>query len=132
MRLVVDTNILFSLFWKGSFLQKVMVSQELELYSPEYALEEIKKYEKEIMRKTKLSKKEFNERRRGLPILVEFIPLKEYGKFFKQLKEVPDKDDIDFLALALKLKCPIWSNDKALKKQNKVKVLATKEVLNEL
>ncbi len=132
MRLVVDTNILFTLFWKGSFLQKVMVSQELELYSPEYALEEIKRYEKEIMQKTRLEKKEFNEIRKGLPILTEFVPLKEYSKFFKELKEVPDKDDIDFLALALKLKCPVWSNDKALEKQSLVKILTTKEILGKL
>lgn len=132
MRLVVDTNVIFSLFWKRSILPKVMACQDLELYSPEFALEEIKKYEVEIRKKTSLSKREFNSKREELPILIEFVPLKEYRGFFKKLKDVPDKDDIDFLALALKLDCHIWSQDKALKKQEKVKVLATKEVLREL
>lgn len=132
MRLVVDTNILFSFFWKKSFLAKIMTSQELELFSPEYALEEIKKYEKEIMKKTGLNKAEFNEKREELPIFVAFVPLEEYSESLKKLKNVPDKNDIDFLALALKFNCPLWSNDAALRKQNQVRVIATKELLNEI
>ncbi len=132
MRLVVDTNILFSFFWKGSFLAKIMVLQELELFSPEYALEEIKKYEKEIRIKTGLSQDEFNKKRAELPVFIAFIPLKEYHEFLKKLKEIPDKNDVDFLALALKLKCPLWSNDIALKKQGQIKTVTTKELLKEL
>lgn len=132
MRLVVDTNILFSVFWKRSMLPRVMASQELELYSPEFALEEIKRYEQEIRAKTGLSKEEFNAKREELAILVGFVPLEEYQKFLKQLTSTPDKDDIDFLALALKLKCPLWSNDKALKRQGNAKIMSTKELLAEL
>lgn len=132
MLLVVDTNILFSFFWKDSFLAKIMVSQELELFSPEYALEEIKKYEKEIRIKTGLSNEEFNKKRAELPVFIAFIPLKEYQESLKKLKDVPDKNDIDFLALALKLKCPLWSNDIALKKQNQIKTITTKELLKEI
>lgn len=40
----------------------------------------------------------------------------------------PDKYDQDYFALALKLGCPIWSNDKALKGQKRIKVYSTKEV----
>lgn len=132
MRLVVDTNILFSLFWKNSFLPRIMASQELELFSPEYALEEIKKHEKEIMEKTGLNQKEFNAKRAELPILISFIPLEEYKEHLKKLKDIPDKNDIDFLALALKLKCALWSNDYALKKQAQIKVVNTAELLKQL
>ena len=41
----------------------------------------------------------------------------------------PDADDTAYIALALHLNCPIWSNDKKLKKQDKVKVITTKELL---
>ncbi|MBU2099620.1 hypothetical protein KKB11_00115 [Candidatus Micrarchaeota archaeon] len=132
MKLVVDSNILFSFFWKHSFLNTVMPSKELELYSPEFALKEISKYKKEIMKKTKLEKKEFESKREELALFIEFVPLEKYKNFFSKLKNVPDKDDIDFLALALKLECSLWSNDKALKKQGKVKVLETSEILTEL
>ena len=43
---------------------------------------------------------------------------------------IQDKDDVDFIALALKLNLPIWSNDKDLKKQTLAKVYTTKEVIS--
>ena len=39
-------------------------------------------------------------------------------------------NDIDFLALAMKLKLALWSNDSLLKKQNKVEVFSTMDLLN--
>ncbi|MFH1094689.1 MAG: PIN domain-containing protein [Candidatus Micrarchaeota archaeon] len=40
----------------------------------------------------------------------------------------PDPDDWPFFALALSRDCGIWSNDKRLKKQAKVKVWSTEEL----
>ncbi len=37
-------------------------------------------------------------------------------------------EDIDFIALALKENCPLWSNDKLLKKQIRVKIINTNEI----
>jgi len=48
MRLVVDMNILFSFFKKWTFTRRVITRNDLTLYSPSYALEEIKRYEDEI------------------------------------------------------------------------------------
>lgn len=42
---------------------------------------------------------------------------------------IPDKDDVDFVALALKLNLPLWSNDSRLKEQSLVKVLSTRELV---
>jgi len=41
-----------------------------------------------------------------------------------------DVDDAPFLALAMLLNCPIWSNDVHFKRQQIVKVFNTKEVLS--
>lgn len=47
-----------------------------------------------------------------------------------QAEEIsPDKDDTLYIALAMKLKCPIWSNDKDLKKQSEVKIYSTKDII---
>ncbi|PIN85274.1 MAG: hypothetical protein COV47_03030 [Candidatus Diapherotrites archaeon CG11_big_fil_rev_8_21_14_0_20_37_9] len=44
------------------------------------------------------------------------------------LKKIsPDPKDVPYFALALKLRCPIWTNDKLLKKQKKVKIISTSE-----
>lgn len=131
MKFVVDTNVLFSFFWKNSVTYKLLL--KLEVYSPEYALEEIKKYEKEIMKKTGLSKKEFNELRKELAISVNFIPIDDYrGKLKEALKISPDENDIDFFSLCLKLNLPLWSNDKLLKNQKRIIVLNTYDVLDRI
>jgi predicted nucleic acid-binding protein len=130
IKLVVDSNILFTYFWKNSVAQTLFLSEELVLCSPEYALGEIKKYEKLLIKKTKTDKKTFDEKRNELAVLVGFFPEEEYKEKLKESSRItPDKNDIDFIALALKMKCPLWSNDKKLKQQKKVRVLTTKEVI---
>jgi len=139
MKLVVDTNILITFFWKYSFFRIFSVNQELELISPEYALEEINKHSQEILKKTNLSKKEFNDLKKELAIMITFIPLHEYSSHFRKVqfltKDLSEKDkkeildDIDFLALGLKQNCPIWTNDKIFKKQSAVKIFTTEEII---
>jgi len=134
MKFVVDTNILFTFFWKNSFTKGLLVDQDLEFFAPEFALEEINKYSDEIIEKTGISLEKFKELRRDLAIFVEFIPLDEYKQFLPEsLSLIPmHPDDTDFLALALKLKLSIWSNDPHLKRQSKVKVYSTSELLKEV
>jgi len=57
---------------------------------------------------------------------------KNYFSSFLQKAEIisPDPDDCAYFALALKLKCGIWSNDKDLKNQNIVNIYSTKDLLN--
>jgi len=129
MQLVVDSNVLFTYFWKKSFARNNLMSYDL--YSPVYALEEINKHKIEIIRKTQISLKEFKDLRMQLAIAIEFIPVSEYKTFLnKALRISPDTKDVDFFALALRLKLPIWSNDRQLKDQKSVIVLTTRELLD--
>lgn len=131
MELVVDTNILYSFFWKNSLTRKLLMKMGLELFSPEFALEEINLHISDILKKTGISEEEFKQIRKDLAIAVSFIPLEEYSELLKQASKIsPDSEDIDFLALALKLKLPLWSNDAELKKQNKVVIFSTSELLD--
>lgn len=43
-----------------------------------------------------------------------------------------DPDDVELLALALSLGCPVWSNDNDLKQLQEIKVYTTAEVLQRL
>ena len=132
MKLIVDTNILFSHFWRYSITRKILMHQKMELFAPEFALEEINKYKKHIMNKNNLNNEEFEHIKFNLAIAIKFIPIDEYSKTLKYaLKISPDPNDIDFFALAIKLKLPIWSNDAELKKQNKVEVITTTELMND-
>jgi predicted nucleic acid-binding protein len=121
MELVVDTNVLYTFFWKKSFVRRVLMRMDFRLYSPEFALEEINAHESDILKKTALSAREFKEIKSDLAIAVEFIPLEEYKELLDSaFKIAPDGNDVDFFALAMKMKVPLWSNDSLLKKQKKV------------
>ena len=112
--------------------------KNIQLYTPEYALEEIDKYREEIRRKTKITQEEFKEIRKELKIRIDFIALGEYQDFLKEIKltkEITQREneeilnDIDFLALAIKFNYPLWSNDHLLKKQKQVAIITTKEII---
>lgn len=130
MKVVIDTNILFSFFNKESYTRKLLLYSNLELISPVYALEELKKYSSELCKKSKISKEEFLKEEQKLKEIIKFINEKEYSEFLKEAEIIsPDKKDMHFLALCFKHNCFLWSNDLILKNQAKIKVLSTEEII---
>ena len=129
MKFVVDSNVLFTFFWKDSFTKGILIDQDFKFFAPELALDEIRRNSEEIIKKTGISKEEFRDLLRDLEIFVEFVPIKEYKKLLPKLESIPHKNDIDFVALALKLSCDVWSNDPHLKQQSLIKVFATNEFI---
>ncbi len=130
MKLVVDSNVLFTFFWKNAIATDLFVFQNLELYTPQFSLAEIERYKEEIKNKAKMSEKEFQDIKKELQLLITFVPVQNYSPFLQEaVKVCPDHEDVDFFALALEKECPIWSNDKQLSKQEIVKILTTKEVI---
>ncbi len=130
MKLVVDTNVLFTFFWKNSVGRDLLLDSHLTSLSPLFALTEVDKYKKEIIRKARLDEGTYESELAELKIAVSFIALKEYSSSLSILaKHCPDSNDIDFLSLAHALKLPLWSNDERLKEQDVVIVLNTKEVI---
>jgi len=53
---------------------------------------------------------------------------KDFGDDAKQLLEEHIKD-IPYFALALFLKCGIWSNEKRFKRQSRIKVFSTSDLI---
>ena len=139
MNIIVDSNILFTFFWKNSTFSILSKRKELKLFAPEYALEEIRKYEDEIIKKTKISKEEFKIDMLELLNHINFVNIEDYRSEFKNIKSLVKifkeeeytefLNDIDFIALALKINAPLWTHDKLLKKQNRIKILSTKEII---
>jgi len=132
MKFVIDTNILFSAMVKKSITRKIILSDVFELYVPEYLFEEINKHKDLILRKAKISDRDF------IALLTLFqkhmkIVKKEFYQdkipIAEEVMEEIDITDSPFLALALALNCLIWSNDGHFKQQNLVKVYTTKEIL---
>lgn len=134
MQLVVDANILFSALIKAGASRRIMLFSGHDLYAPEFTFEEFKKHLPELQKKTGLPREELLQNFETLLQLAEIklVPFEE----FKHKREFaakisPDIGDVAYVALALHLQCPLWTQDKQLKKQNKVKVITTKEMLEE-
>lgn len=132
MKLVVDTNVLFSFFKKESKTRRLILNFEiLEPVTPSFCIDELNEHKELICEKSKLSDREFEEALDDLLIFVKVFSLSEYKEFLPDAKTIsPDPDDIDLFALALKLNCPIWAQEKAFKKQSRIKVFATSDLIS--
>jgi predicted nucleic acid-binding protein len=130
MDLVVDANIFFSVLIKSGKTEELMFDPALHLFAPEFIFEEFIKYKNHIIKKTGRTENEFNKLIEILGKRIKTISNEEIEKFIPKAREIcPDKNDVDYFALALRLNCALWSNDKELKNQKVVLVYATHELL---
>ena len=129
MELVIDSNILFAALLKESETSDILFKHTL--YAPEFIFEEFKKYKDYLKGKTKRTEESFIELFNLFERNVVLIPKEEIKPFIEKAEKIsPDEKDVPYLALALKLRCGLWSNDKDLKeKQNKVQVYSTEDLI---
>ena len=133
MELIIDANILFSSLIKDSITAHIMFDENIKLYAPEFLLSEFAKYENFILKKTSRNKNEFKEILTSLNEVITVFPQEEYRQFIDKAKHIcPDENDVMYFAIALKLDCAIWSNDKKLKEQKVIKIYSTQELVKKL
>ncbi len=133
MEVVVDTNVIVAALLRAGLTRNLIFSEELQLTSPDYAYTEIKNHEEEYLKKSGLEREPFE---RAVEIVLSRItpaPEEEYeGQKTAAQGFSPDPSDWPFFALALTRRCSLWSNDRQLKKQNRVRVIGTAELLEML
>ncbi|MFH1750215.1 MAG: PIN domain-containing protein [Candidatus Micrarchaeota archaeon] len=130
--MVVDANILFSAILKPGLTRRVWFNTDIVLFSPKFLLTEFSKYKPYLIDKYIRSDAEFEQLAIKLLSRLKFIDdesLKPYLPAAESL--VADEKDQFYLCLALKMNAAIWSNDKALKRQKRVKVYSTDEMATE-
>jgi len=131
MKFVVDTNVVISALIKDSITRKLIYSPKLELFLPDFSLQEIEKYAEEIQDKSGMNKEEFDLLLRLILSNFLIVKNKKYEKYIEQARAIcSDEKDIVFLALALALKISLWTEDKHLRKQNTVKIYSTEDLVN--
>jgi len=129
MELVVDANILFSALIKNDYTYKKLFDEKLNLYTPQAVFEEFEKHKNLLLTKTKRTTQEFYTALNILKKRIKIIPSEELLPYIQEAEETsPDPDDMIYFALALKRHCAIWTNDKALKNQNKIRIYHTHEL----
>ena len=140
MRVVVDTNIVFStLLNADGTIGDLLFNAEgvLEFYSCSYMRYEIEKHWDKLKRISKLSDAQLKESRFKIFAKINFIneeliPQKTWLAAEK-IASCIDIDDSDFIALTKHLKGFLWTGDKelykGLKKKNFKRVLNTSELI---
>ena len=131
MELIIDANILFSaLIATKSGTYDLIFNDRLKLFAPEYLMQEFNKYKFEILSKSGLDEVDFELFMSLISSRIDFIPKSDFKQFISTAEDItPDPDDTEYFALALKYRCALWSNDKKLKEQDKVKVYSTSEIM---
>jgi len=131
MLVIVDANEVFSLLIKGTTKSEaILFSNTIELIAPEFLLDEFSKNKEEILTKSHRSRDEFFRLLSIFERRIELVPKEEFENFIPRVLKLFPKHTKDFpyLALALKFNCPLWSEEKLLKRQSVVKILNTKEL----
>ena len=129
MDLVVDSNIFFAALLKDCGTSDILFIHTL--YAPEFIFVEFRKYKDYMKGKTKRTEENFNELFDLFERNVILIPKEEIEPFVEKAEKIsPDAKDVPYLALALKLRFGLWSNDGDLKeKQNAIQVYSTEELI---
>jgi predicted nucleic acid-binding protein len=120
MKIIVDTNILFSaMLSQSSHLRQTLNNQELEIFAPNYIFLELFKHKEKLLKLSKQSEAEIYLFLNYLLERIKFISpdvisTQNYRLAYELCKEV-DEADTPFVALSLELNAALWSGDKRLK-----------------
>lgn len=135
MKIVVDTNIIFSALIAKGKTRQILLREDMEFYVPEFFFKELRKYIKDISEKSGLKSRDVKILLSLLLENIQIVPKSAFEHKFLQAKELIgniDPDDAPFLALALSLKQGvIWTEDKDFRKQKKVKTITTTEMIKQ-
>ena len=121
MKVVVDTNILFSsLLSERSALRDILLERDYHFFAPNYLFVELFRYKDKIQRYGKLDEEELYEFLHAITeriqfIRLDFISIESRQQAYDFCKDVDVKDTV-FVALCLELGAVLWTGDKKLKK----------------
>lgn len=133
MKLIVDTNRIIAALIKNGASRKVILSNKFELITAEFTRKELGKHRAEILKKAKLSEKDFD----GLLAMffkrIYVVDDSAFGIRFGYAMKIMDRidpNDTPFISLALYIDNDgIWSDDKHFKMQNVIRVFTTSNLL---
>ena len=133
MEIVLDTNILISSLLKNGLTRDIILLSPIKMHTIEFSRIEIEKHRNELLTKSKLDEKSFNYLMDYLFSKIDIVKMNDIAAFKDKAIEIMNEIDIDdapFIALAMYVKCPIWSNDRHFKKQGAIKAYTTKELIS--
>lgn len=122
MRVVVDTNIIFSgiLSPDGTISDLILNSDgTFDFFAPTFLSEELDNHKKKLLKLTGFTENELDYQILTILKKVDLINLEsiKHATFenARELLSGIDEFDIPFIALALELESPLWTGDKKLR-----------------
>ena len=134
MELVVDANILVAAFLRSATTRELLLDERLTLWTPEHSITETERVLTAPRFRKRLGKILTTDVRHLLSEFtarIRVAPITEYRSSLPEAELLaPHAEDAPYLALAMQLRLPIWSNDAGLKDQQRVRVYTTEELLD--
>ena len=123
MKLVVDTNIVFStLLNPRSTIGEILMSiqDDFIFFAPELLKDELKRYAPKIAAYSKLDQNNLSYIETLILSTINFVPEElisdqSWGQAITLMKDI-DEDDTPFVALGIELGAKLWTGDKILSK----------------
>jgi len=130
IKIVVDANILISALLGGK-PRFILFDSRFQFLTTKFTLKEVEKHISEISQKSGVPEREIKEAISLFPLqTVSRNYYKDYLGKAKKLIQKIDPDDADILALYLKEKTFLWSEDKDFEKvQPKINLLKTEDLI---
>ena len=136
MELVVDANVLIAGFVRTALTRELLLDERLTLHMPEYGLTETTR----VLNRTRLRARvghltsaQMQELLAHLTARIRLCVAVTYRHLITEaLRLMSDPADAPYLALALHLRIPVWSNDAGFKQQRRVMIYTTNELLDVL
>lgn len=130
IRIAVDANILISALLGGKS-RFILFDLKFQFVTTKFTLKEVEKYIPEISEKSGVSKEEIKTAISLFPLQV--LPQNYYRDYLTEAKKLIrkiDPDDADILALYLKEKTFLWSEDKDFERVcPKINLLKTEDLI---
>ncbi len=133
MKLVVDANAFFAALLKDGVSRKLFFYPDFSLYSPEFIVREFVKNRAELASKYDPRAGNFTEFADAMLKHVRLVADFELTPFMPAASTLcEDEKDLLYIACALYCDAAVWSNNKRLKNQSRVRILTTSELAGEL
>jgi len=133
MNITVDANILFAALIREGMTRNLWFAPDVVMFAPDFILTEFDKYRRELKKKFGGTVEEFDLLCEKILSQVKFVSEQELIPFLPAAASLTnDAKDWLYFACALKENTAIWSNDKEMKKQTRISVKTTIELIEEV
>lgn len=134
MLVVIDANVLCSCMLANGKTAEILFCERIEAIAPELLFIELERHKEELLKKSKLSNEDFSELLALFRRKIKVVPACEFEDCLPRANELlrEHTKDTEYVALALKFNCVLWSKEKRLKRLDAIAVFDAGEIARQI